>query len=113
MDLFDLTARELKRAAVIKERIAALNRELSKLLGTSADGTATQDGRRLSAAARRRIATAQKARWAKLRREKGAKASARASSEKTKPTTSANASRSAKLKAYWAAKKARRKKPLS
>ena len=109
MDLIDLTSGQLKRAAIIKGRIDALNNQLSKLLGGSSDGTSAQDGRRLSTAARRRIAAAQKARWAKLRREKRAKASAPARTKKTKPTTSANASRSAKLKAHWATKKAGKK----
>ena len=109
MNLLDLTPRQLTRAAAIKERIAALNRELRNLLATSINGAKRQSGNGMSAAGRRKIAAAQRARWAKLRREKRAKASAPANARKTKAITSANSSRSVKLKAYWAAKRAGKK----
>ena len=38
MDLLDLTPQQLKRAAAIKEQMAALNKELSQILDNSSDG---------------------------------------------------------------------------
>jgi hypothetical protein len=69
MDIYDLTGNQFKRAAAIKERIEALNRELRGILGASArSGAAPARKRRMSAAVRRKIAAAQKARWVKMRR---------------------------------------------
>jgi hypothetical protein len=71
MNITDLTAQQLRRAAGIKERLDALNRELRSLLdGSSSNGAASQNKRSMSAAARRKIAAAQKERWAKVRRAK-------------------------------------------
>jgi hypothetical protein len=59
---------QLRRAASIKEKLDALSRELRNLLdGASSNGTASSK-RTMSAAARRKIAAAQKARWAKRKR---------------------------------------------
>jgi hypothetical protein len=71
MNIHDLTISQLKRAAAIKEQIAKLNKELDGILGTP-DGfrAGRRKTRKLSAAARRRIATAQRARWAKIRKTK-------------------------------------------
>lgn len=101
MDIFDLSPRQLKRAAAVKERIAALNAELRKLLGTSSNG-APQTGRRMSAAGRRRIAAAQRARWAERRQAESGKRNTRA---RGKTSATANAARSAKMKAFRAKKK--------
>jgi hypothetical protein len=68
MNLIDLTINQLKRATAIKERIEALNKELQGILGASAKSGASPKKRRtMSAAAKKRIAVAQKARWAKVR----------------------------------------------
>ncbi|MGH7854956.1 MAG: hypothetical protein ACREP3_16020 [Candidatus Binatia bacterium] len=107
MNLLDLTSQQLKRAAAIKDQIAALNQELSKIFGIAADGA--NNHRAMSVAAKRKIATAQKARWAKLR---GAKPAALPVKAATKTKTMSPASRrklSAKLKAFWKAKKAGKK----
>jgi hypothetical protein len=42
MDLLDLTPPQLNRAAANKERIAALTKELTKLLGASDNGQPTR-----------------------------------------------------------------------
>jgi len=67
-----LTATQLRQAADIKERIDALQNQLSALLGgeTSTELRAAQPGgkqRKISAAGLRNIRAAQKARWAKAK----------------------------------------------
>jgi hypothetical protein len=73
--LSQLTPAQLRRAASLKERIDSLQRELDKLLGgtTPAQKSAkpVKKRRRVSAAARARIAAAQKKRWAKFHAAKG------------------------------------------
>ena len=105
MNIHDLTVSQLKRAVSIKEKIEELGRELRSILGASGNPMPAQ--KRMSPAARRKIAAAQKARWAKLRRTetttRPATPAAKASKKKMSPA--ARAKLSAKLKAYWAAKK--------
>jgi len=74
-------------------------------------GAASRTNRAMSASARKKIAAAQKARWANLRRAKPATGSAKPAAKAKKKTMSpaARAKLSAKLKAYWAAKKAGKK----
>ena len=112
MNLSDLTINQLKRAAAIKEQIEALNKELRSILGASAkSGAAPKKKRTMSASVKRKIAAAQKARWANLRRAKSAARSAKPAAKAKKKTVSpaTKAKLSAKLKAYWAAKKAGKK----
>ena len=112
MNLFDLTVNQLKRAAAIKEQIEALNKELRGMLGVSGkSGAAPKKKRTMSAAAKRNIAAAQRARWTNLRRANPATPSANPAAKAKKKTMSpaAKAKLSAKLKAYWAAKKAGKK----
>jgi hypothetical protein len=68
MEIYDLTVSQLKQAAGIKEQIEKLNKELGSLLGVSsnsADGATKKQT--MSASVRRKIAAAQRARWANLR----------------------------------------------
>ena len=112
MNPLDLTANQLKRAASLREQIDSLNRELRGILGGTANSGASPAKRRtMSAAAKRKIAAAQRARWARLRGAKPATPSARPAAAAKKKTMSAAAKArlSAKLKAYWAAKRAGRK----
>jgi hypothetical protein len=110
MNLLDLTPQQLKRAAAIKEKIQDLSKELSQILGEPTKAkTATPGRKRLSVTARKNIAAAQQARWAKFR---AVKKSAAASARKTKNKTMSSATKSklsAKMKAYWAAKRSRKK----
>jgi hypothetical protein len=70
MNITELTPQQLRRAASIKEKLDALSRELRSVLdGTSTNGAPLGKKRTMSASARRKIAAAQRARWAKLRRE--------------------------------------------
>ena len=71
-NILDLTPNQLKRAAAIKEQIESLSRELSTILGGSAKSAPASNKRRrtMSAAVKKKIAAAQRARWANLRRAK-------------------------------------------
>src|SRR5215471_4980840 len=100
MDIHDLTVNQLKRAVAIRERIEVLNKQLRSILGESSKPiSASTNNRGMSASARRKIATAQRARWARLRRSKAATRSAKPArtTAKSATTASANARRSAKL----------------
>mgnify|MGYP007082050051 FL=1 len=112
MNLSDLTINQLKRAAAIKEQIEVLNKELRAILGAPAkSGAAPKTKQTMSASVKRKIAAAQKTRWANLRRAKSATVSVKPAAKAKKKTVSpaTKAKLSAKLKAYWAAKKAGKK----
>jgi chromosome segregation ATPase len=112
MNPLDLTINQLKRAAAIKEQIEDLNKELRGIFGAPATTRATPKKKRtMSAAAKKQLAAARKARWANLRRAKPATQSVKPSARAKKKTMSpaARAKLSAKLKAYWAAKRAGKK----
>ena len=74
----NLSSSQLRQAADLKEKISALENELSQLLGSTSQpvavkpavATAPKKKGGMSAAGRARIVAAQKARWAKI---KGAK----------------------------------------
>jgi hypothetical protein len=68
-----LSPAQLRRAASLKEKIAALQSQIDALLGASAKPTAVKSvkkKRKMSVAGRARIIAAQKARWAKIRAAK-------------------------------------------
>jgi len=112
MNLIDLTITQLKRATAIKEQIEDLNKELRGILGGSSDsGAAPTTKRTMKAATKRKIAAAQRRRLANLRRAKSATHSAKPATQAKKKVFSSatRAKLSAKLKAYWAAKKAGKK----
>jgi hypothetical protein len=112
MNILDLTVSQLKRAAAIKEQIEKLNKELRAILGAPATrGAAPKRNGAMSASVKKKIAAAQKARWANLRRAKSATLSVKpaATAKKKTMNPAARAKMSAKLKAYWAAKKASKK----
>jgi hypothetical protein len=102
MSIYDLTVKQLKRAAAIKEQIARLNKDLGVILGTPFRAASVKT-RTMSASVRRKIAATQRARWASLRQAKPSKAIKKSVSRATR------AKLSAKLKAYWAAKRAGKK----
>ena len=106
-NLNELSLAQLKKAVVLKERIATLERELAAVLGSPATlGNAPKKGK-MSAAGKAKIAAAQKARWAKIKAAKSAPATKRA---KRTMSAASKAALSAKLKAVWAARKAAKKK---
>ncbi len=107
MNLLELTPEQLQRAASIKKQINDLNNQLRKIFGVPAESAAVPGSNRtLSASAKRKIAAAQKARWAKVR---GAKLTVKTATKKKTMSAAAKAKLSAKLKAYWAAKRAGKK----
>jgi hypothetical protein len=106
MSLFDLTVNQLKRAAAIKEQIDKLNKELGSILGPPAtSGAAPNRKRTMSASVKKKIAAAQKARWAKFRRAKQAARSVKPRQKKKTMSPAARAKLSAKLKAQKGGKK--------
>jgi hypothetical protein len=112
MNIHDLSVNQLKRAAAIKEQIERLNKELSGILGTPASSRAAPTKSwGMSASARKKIAAAQKARWANLRRAKPVPRSAKpvAKAKKKRMSPAARRKLSMKLKAYGAQKKAGKK----
>lgn len=112
MDIYDLTIPQLKRAAAIKEQIERLNRDLRAILGgPAASRTASKKKRTMSASVKKKIAAAQKARWANFRRAKPAARSAKpaATAKKKIVSRATRAKLAARLNAYWAAKKAGKK----
>ena len=65
-----LSARQLRRAADIKDKIQSLEKELEQILGSSTElaaPAAPKKRRKMSAAGRARISAAAKARWAKVK----------------------------------------------
>jgi hypothetical protein len=108
MNAYDLTINQLKRAAAIKEQIERLNKELRSIVNApTKSGAVSTSKRTMSTAIRKKIAAAQKARWANLRRAKSATRSVKpAAKAKKKFSAATRAKLSAKLKAYWAAKRA-------
>ena len=108
--MFNLTAQQLRKAAGIKEKIASLQNELQRILGATVPPSAASKGKRkMSTAARARIAAAQRARWAKQRRSKPARP---ARKPKRKVSAAARARLAELAKARWAKAKAAGKKTL-
>jgi hypothetical protein len=67
----NISASQLRHAADLQDKIESLQSELNRLLGGSGVRTTTKapqrKRRKMSAAARAKIAAAQRARWAKVR----------------------------------------------
>jgi hypothetical protein len=110
MNIHDLTASQLKRAAVIKEQLDSLNMELRNILGAPTNSDlAFKTNRTVSASAKRKIAAAQRTRWANLRQAKAAQGSTKPTAKKKTMSAAARAKLSVKMKRYWAARKANKK----
>jgi len=109
--LNSLSVQQLRRAATLKEKIQSLEKELGRLLGSSATSAAQAVPRKkfkMSRAARAKISAAAKARWAK---RKGTKASVKpARKGRRKMSAAAKARISAKMKLAWARRKAKKSK---
>ena len=113
----NLSVKQLRQAADLKEEITALERELSQLLGSAAQtaiAKAPKKKFKMSAAAKAKISAAAKLRWAKV---KGAKPTATpkaspAVKKKGGMSAAGRAKISAAAKARWAKAKAAGKKSL-
>jgi hypothetical protein len=105
----NLSAGQLRRAADIKDKIESLQKELSRLLGSTDGAAAPRKRRKMSTTARAKIAAAARARWAKQRGANVPKATARP----RRKVSAAVRKRLAQLaKARWAKAKAAGKKTL-
>jgi hypothetical protein len=105
-----LSADQLRRAAVIKDQIEALESELGQILGGSAGVIRANNGKRtMSASARARIAAAQRARWAKVKGKRGGKSSGGSG---RKMSAAARAKIAAAARARWAKAKAAGRRTL-
>lgn len=71
-ELLNLSVAKLKRMAALKSQIERLQSQLETLAGATSrpSGTDGRKRRKMSAAARRKISLAAKARWAKTRAAK-------------------------------------------
>ena len=102
--LSNLSSAQLRHAAQIKDQIEQLQSELNRLTGGATNGGAPRGPRRMSAAARARIAAAQRARWAKVRGRRGPAKAARG--PRRKMSAAAKARIAAAARARWAKAKA-------
>jgi hypothetical protein len=107
----NLSAKQLRRAANIKDKIQSLENKLNQILGSpekTVAAVAPIKKRKMSAAGRAKIAAAQKARWAKAKGQK-----AKQSEPKRRKMSAAGRARiSAAAKARWAKAKAAGKRTL-
>ena len=105
----NLTPRQLRRAANVKERMDALEKKLGELLGASAPAAAAAPRRKkISAAGIARIRAAQRARWAAIKKAKAPAKRAR----KRKLSAAGRARLVALARARWAKVKAAGKTSL-
>jgi hypothetical protein len=110
MNILNLTSKQLKQAAKIKDKIADLESELLKLaggIGRDISSKLIRKGkRRMSAAGRLAIAAAQRLRWSKVKRNSKPKTG------KRKMSAAGRAKIAAAAKARWAKAKAAGKNSL-
>lgn len=104
--LINLSSQQLRRIADIKEKIDSLEHELDQLVGGG--GLKRKSG--MSASGRARIAAAQRARWAKVR--KGKIPAYAAGKGKRTLSAAAKAKIAAAARARWARAKAAGKRRL-
>jgi len=100
MNLLDLTIGQLKRATAIKEQIEDLKKELRSILSVSAKSRVARTNQRTTS-------KAGKMNLAALSSTRSFKPAGKAKKKTMSPAVRAKLS--AKLKAYWAAKKAGKK----
>jgi len=107
-----LTSSQLRKAAALKDQLDSLQGELDQLLGSSSNGPAPVSAprRKMSAAARAKIAAAQRLRWAKFHGTKIAPAVGKKS--KRHMSAAARAKIAAAARARWAKAKAAGRKSL-
>jgi len=125
INIQNLTSSQLRKVITIKEHIEELEAELNALVGGSSDtpvvaargpGRPKGKGRRkMSAAAKERIAAAQRARWARVHAAAGKKAPAPAAKngrKRRKMSPAVRAKLAAIARARWAKVKASGKSAL-
>jgi hypothetical protein len=106
----NLSASQLRRAADIKDKIDSLQKEFTRLLGSTDGAPAPRKRRKMSAAGRARIAAAARARWAKV---KGRKSVAKpVKKARRKMSAAGRAKIAAAARARWKQAKAQGKNSL-
>jgi len=111
MSIANLTPSQLRQAADLIEKIAALEKQLAQIQGTKAAPVIAKSAKRkgMSAAGKARISAAAKLRWAKIKAAKTKTApkpvAAKPAKKKFVMSAAAKAKLSALMKARWAAKK--------
>jgi hypothetical protein len=111
----NLSSKQLRQAADLKEKIVALEKQLGQLLGSTTNPVAAKAPKKkkgMSAAGRAKVAAAQKLRWSKIKAAKPAVKSAKPTKKKFTMSAAAKANLSALAKARWAKIKATGKKKL-
>jgi hypothetical protein len=112
MNILNLTSKQLKQAAKIKDRIGSLENQLAKIFGGNGAGMPSPfvarkyRKRRMSAAGRLAISAAQKLRWSRVKRNVKPKGG------KRKMSAAWRAKIAKAAKARWAKAKAAGKKSL-
>jgi hypothetical protein len=118
MSIFNLSSEQLRRAADLKEKIGMLEKELAVALGHMVEVAAAvvttakamvpnkKQRKKISAAGLARIKAAQKARWAKYKKEMPAAAPVPARKKKFTMSAAAKAKIAAAARARWAKIKA-------
>ncbi len=114
MDILNLTAKQLRQAADLQDRIQSLQAQLGQLLGGGAAprvavSSAAPKKRKISAAGRAAISAAAKARWARQRAAAPVRSAAK---PKRQMSAEARAKLSAMAKARWRKAKAAGRKAL-
>ena len=119
MSIANLTPSQLRLAADLIEKIAALEKQLAQIQGAKAAPVAAKPAKKkggISAAGKARISAAAKLRWAKIKAAKAKTAPKAVKSAAVKPakkkfvmSAAAKAKLSALMKARWAAKKTSKK----
>ena len=105
-----LSASQLRHAADIKDKIESLQKELARLLGSTDGAAAPRKRRKMSAAARAKIAAAARVRWAKV---KGRKSAAKpVEKARRKMSAAGRAKIAAAARARWKKAKAQGKNSL-
>ena len=112
--IINLTPKQLRQAANLKEKMVALEKELGRILGTPAQAQNDKAPRKkgkMSAAGRANIVATQKARWAKI---KGKQLSVPPVKKAKRKMSAAGRKRLAQLaKARWAKARAAGQKTLA
>jgi hypothetical protein len=111
--MLNLSSKQLRRAANLKDKIESLHKELNRILGAPIKPVAAlapKKKRKMSAAGRAKIAAAARARWAKV---KGRKSAAKpVKTARRKMSAAARAKIAAAARARWKKAKAQGKNSL-
>ena len=109
--MINLSSKQLRRAANLKDKIESLQKDLSRILGASTPAPAgAAPKRKMSAAARAKIAAGARARWAKVKGRKSAVKPVKKA--RRKMSAAARAKIAAAAKARWKKAKAQGKNSL-